>query len=93
MRIDISLDLTEEQIIQFKQFIGYGYTGMIHHECKTAGQQNSLIDLTNQLNQQIQLNEPDEEDETHCWRCGSTNELDFIEQQNLLLCGSCRGMY
>lgn len=91
MRIDITLDLTEEQLAQFRQFIGHGYTGMIHHECKTAGQQNALIDLANQLKEQLELNEPDEADMTHCWRCGDTERLDYVTEQNSLLCIYCRG--
>ena len=90
MRIDITLDLTPEQFKQFEQFIGYGYTGMIHHECKTAEQQNSLIDLTNQLNKQLELNESDEDFES-CWSCGSTDSLEYVPEQNSLLCIDCRG--
>lgn len=95
MKIDISLDLTPEQFSQFKKFIGYGYTGMIHHECKTAEKQQLLIDLTNQLSKQLELNEPDEDDFEFesCWNCGSTDDLEYVPQQTALLCIDCRSGY
>lgn len=91
MKIDISLDLTEQQLEQLSQVINHGYDATVIDGCKTQDERKSLIELINKLREQLEQYEPLENDNdfTHCESCGSTYELEYIPHRNQLLCINC----